>query len=41
MSLRTLHVPCCVKACSEDRSIGKAAQEFLERGLGLDAPTGH
>ena len=28
-----------VKACSEDRLIGKAAQEFLERGLGLDATT--
>jgi hypothetical protein len=29
-----------VKACDEDRSIGIAAQEFLVRALGVDAPTG-
>ena len=29
-----------VKACDEDRSIGIAAQEFLVRALGVEAPTG-
>jgi hypothetical protein len=29
-----------IKACDEDRSIGIAAQEFLVRALGVDAPTG-
>ncbi|MFZ1952748.1 MAG: hypothetical protein WB540_17925 [Pseudolabrys sp.] len=28
-----------VRACDEDRSIGIAAQEFLVRALGVDAPT--
>jgi hypothetical protein len=36
----SLTTPVVARARSEQRSIGKVAQEFLERTLGADAPVG-